>query len=363
MERQNSMNKLFYNDAKETCLAINSISGKLANSSILITGGTGMIGVQIVKTLLYLNENQNSNIKIILTIRNDAKLKYLFTKSELENLTIIQHDFSTQKKLPDIDVDYIFHTVAVTGNSKCHVEQPVNTINTALSSMQQLLEFARFHSIKGMIFLSSLEVYGKTDINKYDVSENDYGYLDILNVRSSYSESKRMCETMCVAYAKQYNLPIYIARLTASFGVGTKFEDNRVFAQFARSIVLEKDIVLKSKGDTIRNYCYVSDVVSALFFIMLKGEIGQAYNISNMNTDISIKEMAELIIEQNPTSSSKLIFDIQKDISKLGYNEMLIKRLNSEKLLQLGWKPNVNMQEMLRRLVQYMQVCKDNNEQ
>lgn len=348
------MNHFFYRDAEEAANSIYQIAGELQGKTILVTGATGMLGIQTVNVLLYLKKEKQMDIKIIALVRNKTKFVSLFSEVDRKEIVTVTHDFSDSNKIPDIEADYIIHTVAVTGGSKQHVDKPVTTIYTALSSMYQILEMAKSTKVKGMVFLSSLEVYGKTDKEKLSISEQDYGYIDPVNVRSSYSESKRMCETMCVSYAKQFHIPIFIARLTATFGVGTRFDDNRVFAQFARSIVKNEDIVLKSTGETVRNYCYVNDAVAAIFYILLQGKSGEAYNVANMDTAISIKEMAERIIEQNPYAKTKLIFDLEDDIQKLGYNENIIKRLDTKKLENLGWKPQIDMNTMLRRLVEYM---------
>lgn len=348
------MNDFFYRDAEEAVNSINQLAGELQGKTILVTGATGMLGIQTVNVLLYLKKEKRIDLKIIVLVRNMTKFVSLFSEEDRKEIVTVTHDFSSTNKIPDIKADYIIHTVAVTGGSKQHVEKPVTTIYTALNSMYQILEMAKNIKVKGMVFLSSLEVYGKTDKQKMSISETDYGYMDPVNVRSSYSESKRMCETMCVSYAKQFQIPIFIARLTATFGVGTRFDDNRVFAQFARSIIKNEDIVLKSTGETVRNYCYVNDAVSAIFYILLRGESGEAYNVANMDTAISIKKMAERIIEQNPDVQTKLIFDLEDDIQKLGYNEIIMKRLDTKKLENLGWKPQIDMDTMLYRLVEYM---------
>ncbi len=98
----------------------------------------------------------------------------------------------------------------------------------------------------------------------------------------------------------------------------------------------------------------MNDAVAAIFYILLQGKSGEAYNVANMDTAISIKEMAERIIEQNPDAKTKLIFDLEDDIQKLGYNETIMKRLDTRKLENLGWKPQIDMNTMLCRLVEYM---------
>ena len=138
------------------------------------------------------------------------------------------------------------------------------------------MEFAKRRGkyLEGMVYLSSLEVYGKTE--KEQIKEEDLGYIDILTPRSSYSEGKRMSETMCISYAQEYNVPVKIARLAQTFGAGVSKDDNRVFAQFAKSVINNENIILHTKGETKRNYCYTTDAVRGIFTILTKGGKNQA---------------------------------------------------------------------------------------
>ena len=160
-----------------------------------------------------------------------------------------------------------------------------------------------------------------------------------------------MVECLCASYASQYSLPIKVARLCQTFGTGVSYSDNRVFAQFARSIIEGRDIVLKTDGSTERNYCYVRDALSGILTILLKGENGQAYNVANKDTLISIKDMAQLLIDRYPQSGSKLVFDIAEDVTKLGYNPKVKMNLATEKLEALGWEATVGLEEMFDNLI------------
>ena len=171
--------------------------------------------------------------------------------------------------------------------SKAFVQKPVETIETTIWGTNNLLKFAQETGIKGMVYLSSLEVYGTTDFNLPEISEESYGYIEPLDPRSSYSEGKRMAECLCSAYFHEYGLPVKIVRLTQTFGPGVDYNDNRVFAQFARSIIEKRDIILHTKGETVRDYCYSRDAIAAIFTVLIKGEEGEAYNVANEETTIS----------------------------------------------------------------------------
>lgn len=323
------------------------------NKTILITGASGMIGRNIIKLLIQINNTYHVDIKIIAHVRNREKAEKVFRdildKKEFQLIVSDIEELEIQQK-----VDYIIHTAGVTGGSKQHLEFPMRTINTALKGTKRVLDCALEKHVKGVVYLSSLEVYGDTGMDKKYIYETDGGYIDITNPRSSYSESKRMCECMCASYTKQYGVPIYIARLTASFGESVSYNDKRVFSEFAKCIIDKRDIVLKSTGETVRNYCDAEDVAIACMVLLIKGEAGQAYNVANMDTEISIKDLAEKFIYLYPESGSNIIFDLSMDEKKLGYNGVMRNVLNSEKLMSLGWNPINTLDTTIKKLVQNM---------
>lgn len=307
--------------------------------TILVTGATGLLGKLCVKSLL----NSGFNTQVIALVRDEEKANKIFGKSNRLSFLVqdINQKFQTTRK-----VDYIIHTASTT-SSKDFVEKPVETIYTALNGTRNVLEFAKNKKITGMVYLSSLEVYGVNQ--KEDIKENDYGFIDILNPRSSYSESKKMAETMCISYGSEYGVPVKIVRLAQTFGAGVSKDDNRVFAQFSKAVLNGYDIILHTKGETKRNYCYTTDAVRAIFTVLTKGEKNSAYNIANKNTYCSIAEMAHLLENE----ITKVVYEID-DVNR-GYNPTVKICLNTEKLEQLGWQPKVDMKEMFERTISDMQ--------
>lgn len=321
----------------------------LAKKSVLVTGATGLIGSQLVLALLNANINNDLGLTVYAVVRNREKAENIFKYADKSSLKFVVQDILEPFEIND-KIDYIIHGASMTG-SKDFVDYPVDTIKTAISGTENILELAKSQQISGMVYLSSLEVYGVVDFSIKKVSENMFGSIDPMSVRSSYSEGKRMVECLCASYASQYSLPIKVARLCQTFGTGVSYSDNRVFAQFARSIIEGRDIVLKTDGSTERNYCYVRDALSGILTILLKGENGQAYNVANKDTLISIKDMAQLLIDRYPQSGSKLVFDIAEDVTKLGYNPKVKMNLATEKLEALGWEATVGLEEMFDNLI------------
>lgn len=330
-----------------------SLSWKnFSGASFLITGATGLVGSAIVRALCCANRILNLGIKINLLIRNRDKAVNIFDNLiSRENINLIVTDISKTINI-DENIDYIIHTAAIT-NSKMMVTYPVETILTSINGTKNILEFARKKNVKSVVYLSSMEMYGKTDANKALIKEDDLGYVDVLAVRSCYPESKRLAENICSCYYHEYNVPVKIARLAQTFGAGISKEENRVFAQFARSFINKQDIILHTTGESYGNYCYTSECVEAILFLLLNGLDGEAYNVVNESTNIMIRDMAKMIANMSNGDIS-VVFDIPKDALKYGYAPSVKLHLSGEKLAKLGWKASINLEEMYKRLIDSM---------
>lgn len=322
----------------------------LKNSTVLVTGATGLIGSQVVKALACCNRLQNAKIQIVAMARSTAKAEKVFgSLLNREDITLFLGDVSQPIEV-EFPVDYIIHCASAT-SSKYFVTNPVETIQTAINGTTHVLELARAKQVRGFLYLSSLEVYGTVDPDAGFIKEDHYGTIDPLNVRSSYSEGKRMVECLCVSYGAEYQAPVKIARLSQTFGAGVEYDDGRVFAEFARCVLEKRDIVLHTPGRTVRTYCYTKDAVSALLYILTKGETGQAYNVTNMETAVSIREMAELVCSLYPEAGIQVTCDMPADLSAFGYNPEMIIKLDSSKLNGLGWNATVDLAGMYRNMI------------
>lgn len=316
---------------------------------VLVTGATGLVGSQLVKALACINRVHGLGMTVLAHVRSESKAKDVFGELlERDDVVTLVGDVTSPFHI-DGDVDYIFHTASVTV-SKMFVNNPVETLAIAIDGTRNILELARDKRSKSVVYLSSMEAFGITDPNLKKIEEKDLGYIDVLSVRSSYSEGKRICECLCVAYASEYSVPVKIARLAQTFGAGVSREDGRAFAQFAKSSLRGEDIVLHTTGNSMGNYCYTADAIRGLFTIMFKGIDGEAYTVANESTAMKIKEVAQLVADTLSDGKTKLVFDIPESALTYGYAPDVTMHLSSEKLRSLGWKPQVDLPEMFIRL-------------
>ena len=323
---------------------------QLKGASILITGATGLVGSMAIKALACCNRCHDLGMTILGLVRNTQKAEAVLGELlEREDIKLVKGDVLQKIDIED-DVDYIIHGASVTA-SKTFVTMPVETIQTALDGTINLLELGRQKNVKSMVYISSMEAFGITNPELISVREEDLGYIDVMNVRSSYSESKRMCEVLCASYAHEYQVPVKVARLAQTFGAGVSKDEGRVFAQFAKSAMFGEDIVLHTKGESTGNYCYTADAVAGLLTILLKGNTGEVYTVANPSTTIQIKDMAQMVADKLSDGKTKVVFDIPEDALTFGYAPDVAMHLNADKLMSLGWTPKYDLPEMYERLV------------
>lgn len=327
-----------------------ALATELEGKTIAITGSTGLLGACMVRCLLALKAQRGVNLHIVAVARNMEKTVRLFGE-ECEELSYYQYDFSsTEPFQPKRKVDYLFHFAAPTA-SKDFVEKPVETMNTVYMGMQNILNYAEQTKLESLVLASTLEVYGTITDDSTPLTEDKQGYLDPMATRSSYPLAKRAAEGLCHNYAVEKQVKVKVARLAQTFGAGVSKQDNRVFAQFARSVIHNENIILHTTGELSRCYCYTTDAISAMLYILLKGEDGTAYNVANEATYISIRQMAELVAKTFNPDHVHVVIEMQEG---LGYSPTTKLRLDAQRIQTLGWTPYYNMKDMFGRLIASM---------
>lgn len=323
--------------------------GRFHNKTILVTGASGFLPAYMVETLLYLNEVRAISCKVIGLVRNLQKAKRRFRRYlERSDLVFILGDVSV-KQIWSERFDYIIHA-ASQASPKYYGVDPVGTMSANLLGTIHLLNYAKDTGCDGFLFFSSGDVYGIP--KNIPTKESDYGYIEINDVRSCYGESKRAAETLGVSYAKQYRVPFIAVRPSHTYGPGMALDDGRVFADFIRDVLQEKELLLHSDGTAIRTFCYLSDAIIGCFTILFKGAIGFAYNLGNPNGVLSIGELAEIL--------SNLGMDKKLGVKLLGKkpegyitSPVSIVIPNVDLLNSLGWFPKIGPGEGFARTLEY----------
>ena len=333
----NIIQKLDIEDFVQNFALTNSLNG----AKFLITGATGLIGSTLVRCLLALNKD----IQITCPIRNLKKAKATYGE-DIDSICFIECELVSYLRglTENDDFQYIVHCASPT-EGKYMIEHPVDTYMLAIDSTRAILEYARKKKTD-IVYVSSLEFYGQ-NFNDKLITEDMQGYVNNTDPRSSYPLGKRAAEYLCAAYAKQFDVNAKVARLTQTFGAGVSVDDNRVFAQFARSIIAETNIVMHTKGESAKPYCYTTDCVSAILYILLRGEKGEAYNVANQETYISIRDMANFLC----THFNPQLKVVVEEHPEMGYAPVTRLNLSTEKLRSLGWLPRYGLYDMFNRLI------------
>ena len=314
---------------------------KLDNKNVLVTGAYGLIGSYLVDALMH----SKQNVHVYALGRDMAKMKDRFSYYENnERFHAIIQDI-TEPFQNEIAFDYIIH--AASGASpKLYSTNPVGIMTANFLGMLHILEHARKTGCERIYYVSSSEVYG--DGAKNEVKENDQALISLGNFRNCYPDSKRATETLCQSYIRQYNLDIIIGRFSHIYGPTYTKTDDKAVAQFLNKAVEHEPIVLKSAGMQKRSYCHVADAVNAIFYQLFLGENGEAYNIANNDSYITIADLAATIAK---IANVEVQYDIPDEIEKAGYTPILETNMSTEKLESLGWTPKYDIEKGIQNTI------------
>ena len=307
---------------------------ELAEKSILITGATGLIGSAAVDILFRYNDTHSKKIRILAAGRSVSRMIERFGKTaERDDFVYVPFDAARPDNRIDTHADYIIHAAA-NAFPKAIMSEPVETMMDSIMGMKTLLDYAKEQKTKRVLFISSSEVYGRKDDGEA-FREDQYGYVDILNPRASYAVAKRAAETLGVSFAAEYGVSVVFARPGHIYGPTATKKDNRVSSEWAYSAARGEDIVMKSDGRQVRSYCHCLDCATGILKIMIRGEGGKAYNISNPSSVISIRRLAEILAANGGVQLHAEAPDTEE---QKGFNPMDNSALDGERLMSLGWK-------------------------
>lgn len=329
---------------------------KLTGSKFLITGATGMIASVIIDILMYYNNTiieSSKGIHIIAVSRNEAKARERFAAYwDSTFFTYLSRDIS--QPLPELgDVDYILHAASNT-HPRAYATDPIGTITANVTGTYELLSYAAEHHCRRFLCFSSVEIYGENrkDVDKFD--ESYLGYIDCNTVRAGYPESKRLSESLCNAFAAQKGQDFVIGRFSRVYGPTMGQEDSKAIAQFIRRAAAGEDIVLKSEGNQLYSYTYVVDAAAAALYLLLYGKSGEAYNVADEKSEITLKELAQILAD---AAGSKVIFELPDAVERAGYSTATKALLDTGKITALGWRASTPIKEGLEKTVRILREC------
>lgn len=325
--------KLWLSDLDETIDDLPELT-ELSGKSVMVTGCTGLICSAVVDVIIRWNETHQEKIQVLAAGRSEIKVAQRFSPYSGEDwFTFIPYDASSTENTLTIPCDYIIHGASNASPNKI-VKEPVETMMSNFVGMKYLLDYARRVGSRRLLYVSTSEVYGRKERNNPSKID-EYGWIDLLNPRSSYSIGKCAAETLCASYYDEYGVESVIIRPGHIYGPTAVESDNRVSSAWAYDAARGKDIVMKSDGAQIRSYCYCLDSASAILKVLLKGESVHAYNISNPDSIINIRGMAEILAK---SAGVELKMELPTEAEKKGFNPMSDSSLDSTELLALGWK-------------------------
>ena len=312
---------------------------KLEGKNVLVTGATGMIGSCLVDVLL---AHGHIGVQAMGRSKQRAKVRFSYCW-EHPLFSFIEQDVCERFHV-DAPVDFIIHAASNT-HPKAYATDPIGTITANVTGMQQLLEAAHRYHTERVCLLSSVEIYGENKTGK-PFMETDMGYIDCNTLRAGYPEGKRVAEALCQAYRSVYGIETVAMRLCRVYGPTVLSTDSKALSQFIGNAVRGEDIVLKSEGTQFFSYIYTADAVSAILTGLLKGEDGQAYNVADAQSNITLRDLAAVLAH---TAGTQVVFELPDAVEQAGFSKATMAILDSAKLKALGWIPMQTIHSGLRR--------------
>jgi len=286
--------KIIEEDIETVAKDISEEAKILSGKTLLITGGAGFLGNYFISIIDHLNKKfLEKPCKIISVDNFITGVKY--KTEEGPNFRAIKHDIKNPLKI-DEDVDFIIHAAGI-ASPKFYRKFKIETIDVATIGTKNMLELAKEKKVKSFLFFSSSEVYGDPDPNFVPSPETYFGNVSCTGPRSNYDESKRLGETLCIAYFETYKIPVKMVRPFNVFGPGMRLDDYRVLPNFISHVFQEKPIPVYGTGNNTRTFCYITDAMTGFFKVLFSNCNGEPFNVGNENDEINMVTLANIVAE------------------------------------------------------------------
>lgn len=328
---------------------------ELFGSSIMIAGATGMLASYLCYYLLWLNEEKNAEINILALVRSREKCLRVFGDYARRGYFHIYDDPLSEKLQIREPVDYIIHAASL-ASPQYYKHNPVEVALPNAVGTYHLLELAREKKVRGFLYFSTGDVYGKMPEGIGEFEEAQIGIMDPLDEHSCYGGSKRMGEIWCASYAREYGIPTRMARIAHTYApTMDAAKDPRVFASFMKCLLDERDIVMLSDGTAKRSFCYIADAIAGYLLILLRGKDGEAYNVANTREFLSIGELAEKLASLEPEKDIRVIRkERPKDDVYMENRSNHENIMSAAKLEALGWRCQYGVERGFRQVLRFL---------
>lgn len=279
----------------------------LSGKTILISGGAGFLGKYFLGVFKHLNHHVLAKPCRVISVDNyitgerDESVEGNFDKNILNVWADVTQPLPVRE-----DIDYIIHAAGL-ASPVYYMKYPLETIESAVTGIKNLLELGRKNNLKGFLFFSSSEIYGDPDSKAVPTPESYYGHVSSVGPRACYDESKRLGETIATIYQQKHGIPVKIVRPFNVFGPGMKHNDRRVIPMFAYQALNGQVIPVHGHGNQTRTFCYISDAMVGFLKTLLIGQSGEAYNIGNQDNEISMLNLAGVFSELVPGATYQAI--------------------------------------------------------
>ncbi len=305
--------------------------------NILVTGGAGFIGTNLVEKFI---EKQHKVIVIDNLLTGSKKnLEHFF---DSENFSFIEFDVQNHIEVAE-DLDYVLH-LASPASPKAYTQYPINTLKAGSIGTINTLGLAKAKNAKYLL-TSTSEIYGDPLVSPQP--ESYWGNVNPNGTRSMYDEAKRFAEAAVSSYNRIYDLDTRILRLFNTYGPKMKINDGRVVTNFIYQAITGNDITIYGQGNQTRSFCYIDDTVSGILKAM-ESDNSEVFNIGNPN-EITILQLAEKIIELT-NSKSKIKFHKLPEDDPMQRKPDISKANN-----KLDWFPKVSLEDGLKKTIEWVE--------
>ena len=346
-------------DLEYICTHLDEEFSLMAGKRLLLTGGAGFLGYYLTQSVLRWNSKNPDKPPVSLVVYDNFMrgipqwLESLVGKSLL---TVKKFDVIDPLPEDMGDFQYIIHAATI-ASPIYYRRHPIETMDANIYGLRHLLDYCVAQKkeqkpVEAFLFYSTSEIYGDPTPENIPTPETYRGNVSCTGPRACYDESKRFGETMAVNYSQQYELPIRLVRPFNNYGPGLKITDKRALPDFARNVLANEDIVLLSDGSPTRTFCYVADAVVGYYKALIRGKNGESYNIGLDKPEISVRQLAEMVIttaRELFDYQGKLIFKVSDDKEYLTDNPNRRCPVIDKARQHLGYDPSIQIEEGLTR--------------